>query len=45
MNIPEVIVTPHMAFFTKEAKQELAQTTLNNIAAFLRQKPQNVVRP
>lgn len=43
MNLPEVIVTPHMAFFTREAKQEIIKITLENITAFAQGKSQNVV--
>jgi D-lactate dehydrogenase len=42
---PNVIVTAHQAFFTREAMNEIAQTTLGNVAAWLAGKPRNVVAP
>ena len=38
-----VIVTPHIAFNTTEAKREITQTTLDNISAFVSGTPQNTV--
>eukprot|EP00443_Scrippsiella_acuminata_P096382 CAMPEP_0115768224 /NCGR_PEP_ID=MMETSP0272-20121206/104078_1 /TAXON_ID=71861 /ORGANISM="Scrippsiella trochoidea, Strain CCMP3099" /LENGTH=952 /DNA_ID=CAMNT_0003214261 /DNA_START=17 /DNA_END=2875 /DNA_ORIENTATION=+ len=32
--LPNVIITAHQAFFTKEALKEIAKTTLNNIVGF-----------
>ncbi len=43
IDMPRVIVTPHVAFFTREAVQEILKTTVDNIRAFLAGKPQNVV--
>jgi D-lactate dehydrogenase len=40
---PEVFITPHMAFFTREAKHEILKTTVDNINAFIAGKPQNQV--
>jgi D-lactate dehydrogenase len=40
---PNVIVTAHQAFFTREAMSEIAQTTLGNVAAWCDGKPRNVV--
>lgn len=40
---PNVIVTAHQAFFTREAMNEIAQTTLGNVAAWLSGAPRNVV--
>jgi D-lactate dehydrogenase len=42
---PNVIVTAHQAFFTREAMNEIAQTTLGNVAAWLDGAPRNVVTP
>ena len=39
---PRVLVTPHCAFFTKEAVARLIQVTVDNIEAFMAGKPQNV---
>ena len=32
---PNVLITAHQAFFTKEAVENIAQTTLENIREFL----------
>jgi D-lactate dehydrogenase len=40
---PQVIITPHIAFNTTEARQEIAQTTMENIEGFLSGQPQNVI--
>jgi glycerate dehydrogenase len=37
------IITPHIAWATKEARARLMQTTISNLAAFLEGKPVNVV--
>ncbi|MEW6342774.1 MAG: 2-hydroxyacid dehydrogenase [Pseudomonadota bacterium] len=42
---PNVIVTAHQAFFTREAMNEIAQTTLGNVAAWLDGAPRNLVTP
>jgi len=39
---PKVIVTPHCAFYTKEAAQRLMEITTGNIDAFVRGTPRNV---
>jgi D-lactate dehydrogenase len=41
---PNVIVTAHQAFFTREAMNEIAQTTLDNVAAWQDGTPRNAVR-
>lgn len=33
-NLPNVIITPHQAFLTKEAIENIVQTTINNITGF-----------
>ena len=38
-----VVITPHMAFFSAEAQQRILDTTIANIEAFLQGRPQNVV--
>lgn len=38
-----VIVTPHAAFYSKEAQERILQTTVENITGFLEGRPQNVV--
>ena len=40
---PDVIVTPHMAFYSQEAIERILETTVDNIQAYLNGKPQNVV--
>ncbi len=43
INLPNVIVTPHMAFYTKEAEESILETTVQNIKAVFESHPQNVV--
>ncbi|MDH7476039.1 MAG: NAD(P)-dependent oxidoreductase [Microgenomates group bacterium] len=43
VNHPKVIITPHNAFNTKEALERITKTTIENIKAFLNNKPQNLV--
>jgi D-lactate dehydrogenase len=38
-----VVITPHMAFYSAEAQQRILDTTVANIESFLRGTPQNVV--
>lgn len=40
-----VVFTPHMAFYSKEAVMRILDTTLANIRGFLAGAPQNVVNP
>jgi glycerate dehydrogenase len=40
---PNCIITPHLAWATCEARQRLLDLTIANIAAFLRDEPQNLV--
>ena len=45
MTFPNVLITAHQAFFTREALSEIAATTLQNISDFANRKPlQNEVR-
>ena len=39
----DVLVTPHKAFDTKEAVEEILETTMKNITSFEKGKPENVV--
>ena len=41
--IPNLIVTPHVAWASQEAMQILADQLIDNIEAFVAGKPQNVV--
>lgn len=43
MNHPSVIVTPHIAYNTKEAVERIANTTIENLKAYAAGAPQNVV--
>ncbi len=43
LDLPQVTVTPHIAFNTKEAKAEIRQITLNNIKAFINGEKINTV--
>ncbi|TFG41108.1 MAG: D-2-hydroxyacid dehydrogenase, partial [Syntrophobacterales bacterium] len=38
-----IVITPHIAWATREARQRLMRTTPENVRAFLEGKPQNVV--
>ncbi|HAS80659.1 MAG: D-isomer specific 2-hydroxyacid dehydrogenase NAD-binding protein [Candidatus Nomurabacteria bacterium GW2011_GWE1_32_28] len=44
MKMPNVIVSPHMAFFTREAVLSIMQTTVDNIKGFLSDNLQNLVK-
>lgn len=45
LRFPNVVVTPHTAYNTDEAVHRLIETTLDNIQAFARGAPRNVVAP
>lgn len=45
INLPNVIVTPHMAFYTKEAEESILQTTVENIKGVVENLPKNIVNP
>lgn len=38
-----VVFTPHIAFYSKEALERILETTVENISAFASGKPQNIV--
>ncbi|HEX2948891.1 MAG TPA: NAD(P)-dependent oxidoreductase [Armatimonadota bacterium] len=40
---PDVVITPHMAFFSKEARERILDTTISNIESFYAGHLQNVV--
>ncbi len=42
-DLPNLIVTPHVAWASKEAMQILADQLVDNVEAFVAGKPQNVV--
>jgi|AntRauTorcE11897_2_1112592.scaffolds.fasta_scaffold20256_1 D-lactate dehydrogenase len=43
IDMPNVIVTPHIAFNTVEAKREITDITLTNIESFIAGESQNIV--
>lgn len=43
IDMPNVIVTPHIAFNTTEAKREITEITCANIKAFVAGQPQNTI--
>ncbi len=43
MKMPNVLITPHNAFNTKEALERILHTTIENIKAYLAGKPINLV--
>ncbi|MEZ4884131.1 MAG: D-2-hydroxyacid dehydrogenase [Chitinophagales bacterium] len=43
LNLPNCIITPHLAWATRESRSRLIQIVADNIEAFLKGKPQNVV--
>ncbi len=40
---PDVIITPHMAFFSIEARERILDTTIENIRAYIAGQPMNIV--
>lgn len=45
LSAPNCIVTPHIAWATKEARSRLMDIAVDNLAAFIDGKPKNVVNP
>ncbi len=45
LTFPNVLITAHQGFFTREAMEAIAETTAENIRAYEEGSPQNVVRP
>lgn len=43
INLPNVIITPHIAFFSREAHEEILKVTAENIKSFMAGSPQNLV--
>jgi D-lactate dehydrogenase len=43
LRLRNVIITPHSAFNTREAIQRILDVTVDNLVAFVRGEPQNVV--
>lgn len=44
MEMPNVVVTPHIAFDSREAEMEILKTTAENISAFIGGTPQNLIK-
>jgi phosphoglycerate dehydrogenase-like enzyme len=44
LDMPNVIMTPHVAFDTVEAENRILQTTVDNIQAFISGDPINLVK-
>jgi D-lactate dehydrogenase len=45
LNRDNVVITPHIAFNSREAVQRILETTLDNVQAYLHGRPQNAVIP
>ena len=43
LTAPNCIVTPHIAWASKECRERILATTINNIKAYMSNSPQNVV--
>lgn len=43
IDMPNVVVTPHIAFYSKEAEGEIIKTTVENIKGFIAGNAQNLV--
>lgn len=43
LSAPNCIITPHLAWATREARQRLWDVIAENVRAYMKQKPQNVV--
>ncbi len=43
IDLPNVLITPHMAFYTKEAEFSILKTTVQNLKGFSEKNPQNLV--
>jgi len=44
-DIPNLLITPHIAWASLESRQRLLNQLAENIMAFLNDQPQNVVTP
>ena len=44
IDMPNVIVTPHMAFYSKEAEGEIIKTSIENVQGFISNKPVNLIK-
>ena len=44
IDMPNVIVTPHVAFYSKEAEGDIIKTSIENIEGFTSNNPINLVK-
>ena len=44
IDLPNVLITPHIAFYSKEAENKIIEVTIENIKSFLAGTPQNLVQ-
>jgi D-lactate dehydrogenase len=44
IEMPNVLITPHVAFYSKEAEEDIIKTTGENVQGFISGKPQNLVK-
>ncbi len=44
IEMPNVIITPHIAFYSKEAEMEIIKTTIENIKGFISGNPINLIK-
>lgn len=44
IDMPNVVVTPHIAFYSKEAEEGIIKITIENIKGFVNGHPQNLVK-
>ena len=44
INLPNFVLTPHVAWASREAMQALADQLVDNLEAFVRGEPQNLVK-
>lgn len=44
LRMPQVVITPHSAYNTKEAISRINKTTASNITSFFHGKPQNIIK-
>ena len=43
MKMPQVLITPHIAFSSVEAENEILKTTIDNIESFIHNTPKNTI--
>ena len=43
LTAPNIVITPHLAWATREARQRLMRTTAENVRSFLEGRPQHLV--